>query len=226
MVGVPGISQESMNLKINSAYVAIMPICHSASSTHVWSAALAGAIASSAQLDPARPFHTLPLLGIQAPKLEEIDDRIDREKALSQGISTFCIDAGGGVRIERLVTTYTQNDAGAVDVSLSSPNVPLVLSFIRWDLKRYFMLKYPRHKLATDNYRGSGAVMTPRLARAECICLFKKWEQAGLVQDIDLFQEGLITEINKTDPSRLDISMSPKLVNQLCILGAKVSFLL
>lgn len=211
---------------VNSPYISIMSNSQGKSTAAEWSASLAAAFAQSAQSDPARPFQTLELVKINAPTQEQCEERRVREAALRSGVSTYYVDSGKNVRIERLVTTYLTNELGVQDSSMASPNVPLVLSFIRWDMRRYFATKYPRHKLATDKYRGSGPVMTPRLAKAECLCMFRKWEEAGLVQDIDLFLEGLKTEINKSDPNRLDISMSPKFVNQLCILGAKVGFLL
>jgi phage tail sheath gpL-like len=216
----------AVSKQLNSPYLSVLPTCKSESKPWELAASLAGVLASQANIDPARPIQTLVLPDIKAPDNKEIESRATREAALRDGLSTFYVDAGGNVRIERLITAYRTNALGAEDLSYLNPSVPLTLSFIRWDFRRYFMTKYPRHKLASDNFKGKGAVMTPKLAKAEAICLAREWEEQGLIQDLNLFQEGLITEIAKDDPTRLNLSMSPKLVSQFCVLGAKVSFLL
>ena len=46
------------------------------------------------------------------------------------------------------------------------------------------------------------------------------------MENIEAFKEGLIVERNEQDPNRLDVCMPPDLVNQLRVVGMKISFLL
>ena len=88
--------------------------------------------------------------------------------------------------------------------------------------------RFARHKLANDGTRfGAGqAVVTPSIARAEAINLFRLWEDQGLVEDATAFKEGLVVERNGTDPNRLDFLLTPDLVNQLRVMGAQIAFTL
>lgn len=192
------------------------------------SAILAAAVAAAAQIDPARPFQTLELKGILAESESEKLTLAERNILLNHGIATDKVDAGGTVRIERVITTYKKNPAGADDVSYLDLNTLLTLSYIRYDFRNFWLRKYPRHKLANDGTQfGAGqAVMTPKVAKAEAIARFRLWEELGLVENIDQFKEELIVERNLQDVNRLDFLLPPDLMNQLRVVGVKIGFIL
>lgn len=191
-------------------------------------AALAGEIAAAGQIDPARPFQTLQISGILPESDAEKLTLQERDILLKHGIATDKVDAGGAVRIERVITTYKKNPAGADDVSYLDLNTLLTLSYIRYDFRNFWLNKYPRHKLANDGAQfGAGQpVMTPKVAKAEAIARFRLWEELGLVEDIDQFKEELIVERNLQDVNRLDFLLPPNLVNQLRVVGVKIGFVL
>ncbi len=66
--------------------------------------------------------------------------------------------------------------------------------------------------------------MTPAIARSECVALFRRWEEQGYVQDADAFISSLVCEIDRGDPSRLNIALQPRLVSELEIIGAILRF--
>ena len=68
--------------------------------------------------------------------------------------------------------------------------------------------------------------MTPSIARAEAIGLFREWENRGLVEDADAFKSTLVVERNATDPNRLDFALPLDLVNQLRVMAARIDFAL
>lgn len=189
-------------------------------------AALVGQVANSASIDPARPVQTLVLSGILAPKITERLTQTERNNLLYDGISTLRVGDGGEVRIERVITTYKTNGVGADDPSYLDVETINTLSYLRYDFRTYFLTKYPRHKLASDGTRFAigQAILTPNLARAECITKFRQWEELGLVEGIDQFKEDLIVERNAQDPNRLDIYLPPDLVNQFRVLAAQIAF--
>ena len=51
-------------------------------------------------------------------------------------------------------------------------------------------------------------------------------QDAGIIEDLDQFKEDLVVEINASDPSRVDVLMSPNLINQLRVFAAKVQYIL
>lgn len=212
----------------NSQFVSIMGSNKSPSPTWAWAASIAAVAGFYGQQDPARPFQTLPLKGILPPAESDRFTRSERDALLNDGIATAIADEGGVVRIERLITTYQTNAAGAPDTAFLDANTVLTLGFLRFSFRNRFSLRFPRHKLADDgnNFGAGQAVVTPKIARAETIALFRQWEDAALVENLDQFKQDLLIERSTSDPNRLDIILPPDLVNQLRVTAAKVDFLL
>lgn len=193
-----------------------------------FAAGICGVVAKAAAIDPARPFQTLSITSVLAETDSEKLTIEERNILLHHGIATSKVTDGGAIVIERIITTYKKNAAGADDVSYLDLNTLLTLSYLRYDFRNVFLRKYPRHKLANDGTRfGAGqAIMTPKVAKAESINIFKAWELLGLVEGIDQFKSDLIVERSVTDVNRLDILLPPDLVNQLRVVGVKIGFLL
>lgn len=187
-----------------------------------------GLVAYYGAIDPARPFQTLSLSGVLPPKEQQRLTADERNLHLYDGISTLSIDAGGVVRIERLITTYQTNAFGADDTSYLDVPPKLTLSYLRYDFRNYILRKFPRHKLADDGTRfGPGqAVVTPRTVKAEILTRYREWELRGLVEDYDTFKENLVVERNQSDPNRLDILLPPDLINQLLVTATKIGFII
>jgi len=212
----------------NSPHLSIMNAAGSPTPSYEWAAAVAGKVAYYGNIDPARPFQTLELTSVMAPWQEDRFTMQENNLLLFDGISTHLVDAGGVVRIQRLITTYTVNAQGAEDISYLDVNTPLTLGYLRYDFRNYILRKYPRHKLANDGTRyGVGqAIITPKVGKAEAIARFRVWETQGLVENIDQFKADLICERNAADPNRLDWMLPPDLVNQFRVGGVQIGFLL
>lgn len=210
----------------NNPHVAIVPNYKSPTPTWEVAAAVAGQVATSAQADAARPFQTLPLIGVLAAAPQDRFTASERNLLLYDGVSTLAVRADGTVAIERLISTYKLNTLGQADTSYLDATTHFTLSFLRWSFRQYFTSKYPRHKVASDASRiGPGqAVITPAIARGEAISLFRQWEEAGLVEDVDQFKRDLVVERNASDPTRLDFKLPPNLVNPLTLVAAGVEF--
>lgn len=212
----------------NSPHVSIVATNQSPTPVFEYAAAVAAVAAYYGEIDPARPFQTLPLTGVLAPAEKDRFTLEERNLLLYDGISTTKVDAGGVVRIERLITTYKENEAGAPDTAYLDVNTLLTLMYLRYDFRNYILRKYPRHKLASDGVRvGPGqAIITPKIGKAEAIMRFMQWMEVGLVEGLDQFKDQLIVERNPSDPNRLDFMLPPDLVNQFRVAGVKISFLL
>jgi len=212
----------------NSKYFSIME--NAGSPTPPWqnAAAIGAQLAFHGAIDPARPFQTLELKGILAPRAADRFTLQERNLLLYNGISTRIINSDGTVRIERVISTYQENEFGASDTSFLDANTALTLSYLRYSLRNRWLVRFPRHKVANDGTRfGSGQpVVTPVTAKAELVALFTEWEERGLVEGVDQFKNDLIVERNGLDPNRLDACLNPDLVNQLRVSAFKIGFLL
>ena len=208
----------------NSPHLTIMGCGGCPTPPHV-AAAVLGAV-DAAESDPARPRQTLVLTGVLAPAEEDRYTQSERNLHLYDGISTFMVDQGGNVLIERLITTYQTNAYGVEDISYLDVTTMRTLAYLRYSVRVRIAQKYPRHKLADDGTRyGAGqAIVTPKTIRAELICLFGDWEEAGLAEGMEQFKADLIVERNTSDPNRLDAIIPPDVVNQFRVFAAAVQF--
>jgi phage tail sheath gpL-like len=210
----------------NGKYVSIMGGKGLPTPPYAIAAAYGAQVAYYGGIDPARPFQTLPLPGVLAPKMTDRFSQSERENLLRDGISTFKVDAGGTVLIERAITTYQVNSQNLEDISFLDVNTPLTLFYLRIAVRSRISLRFPRCKLAGDNARVAPgqAIVRPKDIRAELIALFRDLEDAGLVEDIDQFKNDLIVERNPSDPSRIDALIPPNIVNQFRVFAGRVEF--
>lgn len=196
------------------------------SPTPSWEWAAVVAAVDAGEPDPARPRQTLALTGLLPPAVADRFTRQERQLLLEAGVSTWTVDAGERVCIERLVTTYTQNSSGSPDPSYRDVTTKRTLSYLRWSIRTRFALRFPRHKLAGDDaqFAAGQPVVTPSIARAELLQLAREWESAALIEDWTGFRDFLVVQRNADDPNRLDAFVPPDIVNQLRNFDATILF--
>jgi phage tail sheath gpL-like len=190
-----------------------------------FAAAVAAVVALNANIDPARPFQTLALACVLEPAESDLFTNTERNLLLFDGVSTSKA-SGGVVQIERLVTTYQTNGAGASDPSYLDATTMLTLLYLRFSFRNRILTRYPRHKLANDGTRyGAGqAVITPLIGKAEAVAWFREMEELGLVENFDSFVANLVVERNGSDANRLDFLLPPDLINQFIVGAVKIQF--
>jgi phage tail sheath gpL-like len=210
----------------NGKYVSILPMKLGPTPTYEVAAAYAGVIAYHGAIDPARPFQTLPLPGVLPPAIADRYTQSEREQLLRDGMSTYTVDSGGVVLIERAITTYQLNAQSLDDIAFLDVNTPLTLFYLRRAVRARILAKFPRHKLADDrtNFAAGQAVVTPKIIRAELIVLMRDLETAGLVENLDQFIADVIVERDPNDPSRVNALIPPDIVNQFRVLAGRVEF--
>lgn len=176
-------------------------------------------------IDPARPLQTLVMSNAVQPAEADLFTIEERNNLLYDGIATTRAGGGGAVQLERMITTYQTNVAGAADTAYLDVATMLTLIYLRYSWRTRIATRYPRHKLASDGARfGAGQkVMTPKLGKAEALGWFRQMEELGLVENYDQFKEDLVVERN-ADPNRLDWLLSPDLINQLIVSAGQIAF--
>lgn len=196
------------------------------SPTPPWVWAAQAAAVDAFEPDPARPRQTLPLPSCLPPKVNEQLTREERNTLLYDGISTYTVQPGNAVAVERLITTYKVNAFGAEDTAYLDVETMRTLAYLRYTVRNRIATRYPRHKLANDgtNYGPGQAIVTPSVLRSELCALFREWELAGLVEDFEQFKTDLIVERNASDPNRVDAVIPPNVVNQFRVFAGLVQF--
>lgn len=210
----------------NSPHQSIMGAKGSPTPPEEWASALCGVCAYHAKIDPARPFQTLQLVGVLPPAIEDRFSLQERNLLLFDAISTWKVDDGGNVLIERVITTYETNSGGVDDPSYLDLNTMKTLAYLRYSVSARILLKFPRFKLANDGTQFSAGqkVVTPRIIRAELIALFRQWEDAGLAENIDQFKDDLIVERDAGDVNRINALIPPDIINQFRVFAGQVEF--
>lgn len=195
---------------------------------YAWAAVNAGVAAPSLAADPARPLQTLQLTGLKAPAQADAFTFDERNLHLHNGIATYTVNASGNVQIERQVTNYQKNANNIADTSYLDVETLYTLGYLRYSTRARITQKYPRYKLADNSVvpAPGQAIVTPIIINAELVSIAQDWVAAGLIQDLADYKQALVCEINATDPDRLDVLASPKLVGQFRIFAEQIQFLL
>lgn len=191
-----------------------------------FAAGVAAVAAYYGNIDPARPMQTLPVVGMLPPAEADLFTLEERNTLLYDGIATTKAAPGGGVAIERLITTYQRNAAGSADTSYLDLTTMLTLLYLRYSWRTRIAVRYPRCKLGSDGARiGAGqAVITPSIGKAEAVLWFREMEALGLVEGFEQFKADLVVERNGSDPNRLDFLLPPDIINQFIVGAASIQF--
>lgn len=196
------------------------------SPTPPWEWASQVAAVDVGEPDPARPRQGITLPTMLAPARGVRLTREERDVLLHGGVSTYKVQAGGVVELERLITMYQTDSFGGVDTSYLDVETMRTLAYLRYSLRARIAQKYPRHKLANDgtNYAPGQAVVTPSVLRGELLALAREWEYAGLVEGFDQFKADLLVERDTDDPNRVNAVIPPDMVNQFRVFAGLVQF--
>lgn len=225
--GSQGTMTTAGNLR-NSYLSSVMGSGLSPTPTFSWAAAVAAQDAMQCEVDPMRPRTGLILAGCLPPALASTLTRTERNTLLTDGISTYKVDAGGNCVIERLITTYQLNASSIADTTYLDIMTVRGLAALRYTQRSRIATKFGRHKLADDgtNFGAGQAIVTPSIIRGELLALFKLWESVGWVEGYAQFKNDLIVERNATDRNRVDVLMSPDLINSLMVYAGQVQFII
>jgi phage tail sheath gpL-like len=106
----------------NSQHVTCLGYYDSPTPIYIAAADFAGAHAARIRVNPAQGVAE-QALNLMAPPLPSQDSVGNRNTLLWDGVSTFYVDAAGVCRIDRSVTMYQKNAAGAPDDSYLNTNL-------------------------------------------------------------------------------------------------------
>lgn len=181
-----------------------------------WAAAETARNAVFIRADPARPTQTGQLDGCLPAPVGKRFQKTQRNTLLNSGIATSYAQ-GSNAFIERAVTTYQKNKYGERDNSYLDSETLHTSAYVLRALETCVTSKYGRHKLANDGTRyGPGqAIVTPSVIKAEMCAQYQIMEEAGIVENFDLFKKYLVVERDANDPNRVNVLFPPDYINQL-----------
>jgi phage tail sheath gpL-like len=211
----------------NSQFTVLMGGGLSSSPPWAW-AAVTGAV-DAYESDPARPRQTLTLTGLRAPAQPDIFTQTERNTLLYDGVSTFTVGTDGTCYIERLITTYQTNALGVADSSYLNQTTMRTLAALRYTWNAWVALRFPRAKLADDtaNVPTGQSIVQPKTLTSEALAWFRWCEtEKGWVENWEQFKDDLLIERDSTDKDRVNMRMSPDLMNQFRVLAGQIQYLL
>lgn len=206
----------------NSAHISCMDMPADAlEPSYVWAAMLAGWAGFWSNQHPARPYKGLVLKGIKPPKTRRT--RTERRVLLSNGCSTWDVNASGEVVIERLVTMYQVNEGGIDDETWLDITTPKTFSRIRYDANAYVSTLYfgAEGKVLTENEAAaaiSDILVTPKTIAASLTGRSQLWVEEGWVSELIEMR----AEIDSGDPTRVNVLTVLDITNPLMILANKL----
>lgn len=189
-------------------------------------AMIAAQCAFALKQHPGRPMQTLPLVGDLPPAPADRFDMTERDLLLHAGISTSLVDAGGTVRIERVVTGYRLNAYGITDRSYLDVMTMRQIAVTRYHFRAWYAQAYPRALLAEDgnDFGGGQEICTPGSARGIGVAAYAELIEAAICQDMPTFKADSLWEIDQSDRNRLNALLAVTFTGALIVFAAKLQF--
>jgi phage tail sheath gpL-like len=214
----------------NSAHSTVSGLKDAPTLPWVIAAQLGAAVEFAGSQDPARPFRSIPLPAVLAPKESDRFTDTERNLLMHDGISSIIIDPSGAAMVEQVLTTYQTNTFGMDDVSLLKLNTKWTVDYMRYVFRFAVLRDYPRHKLAGDDVlpriQAGQPIATPKLIRNTLIAAAQELERAGQLEDLDQFIKDLQVVRSTADVNRVNAILPPNVVNQFDVFAAAVQFVL
>lgn len=209
----------------NSEFVVPVGVSGGLEPTYEWAANVGTVCAYEMNQDPARPLQTVALTALKAPSIADRFSMEEQNLLLWNGHSTWYVDDGGVVRLQRVVTSYRKNAYGFDDSSFLNLETMKTMAYLRYDVRSLVAQRYPRHKLADDGtaYGRGQYVVTPDVMRNTLIGRFDLWENAGLVEDKAQFKRDLLVERDADNKDQLNSYIPPNCINQFRIFAGKLA---
>lgn len=207
----------------NSPWTTGVPVEGSPNLPGEIAASAVGACAVSASANPARPYKTLPLVGIVAGDYAPWT-YAQRDAVEAAGGSSTYLDASGVVRIHDLVTTYTTNPLGAVDESWRFTVTITNIQAKIYSLDELFAsAPFDRGIVVDDDAVTSlEYAISPKRVKAFIIKLIDdQWIPNAWSKNRDDIVAGIVCEIDGTNKGRINVLVPDIIAVGLRIVAVK-----
>jgi len=200
---------------INNPHLVLIPRGKNPHDPASWVGRLAGKAIRRLADDPAANTYGLEVDGLV---VTHSYTAAERQALLMAGIATWKESAAGGVVIERLVTSYTENADGDRDTSYLDVQVTETVDAIRTYNNSLIAKRYKGWKLAATNENfGPGAkVMTSVILKSFLIETYAETfiKERQWCQDLDSYKSSVIVIPQPGSKTRLNYQHRPTLIGQ------------
>ena len=101
------------------------------------------------------------------------------------------------------------------------------MSRIRQDYNVALAGQYGRAKIVADGVilNPGQSVVSPNVMRAFVFGQFKSFESKGWLKNVDAIKNMIVVSVDSGNANRLNVGLSPSVVNQLEIVGTSIDYL-
>lgn len=210
---------------LNWQYLVLLGSGKSPTPPWVWAAQAAAG--DTKNPDTPRPRFGMTLPDCAPPAEGSEFTAEERQLLLEVGVSTYRVTPGGQSIVERLITTYTLDEAtGTPDPVYRNLSTMRNLAYLRWSWNALLERKYSDANVADDGVRVAPGkkVITPSVIRGEAVSWFQRMEFDGRVEDFDAFKSLLEVWRDANDVERMNVISPPDLINELVTFATTVAF--
>ena len=210
----------------NSQHVSIIGTQSFRTPPWEWTAALGGIAVTYLADAPSlsQPLQTLVLQNVLPPFSRALWWAIpDRQTLYADGIAASVVTGAGQVELDRVVTTYKTNAAGAPDATFRDVETMAQCMFGSRYFKSAVQTQHGRKAFAATNPFHVPTISTPDDIRVTLIHAATDLVALGVLQDATDFAAFLVVQQNATDPDRCDAYLPEEVVDQLRIFAANMA---
>ena len=210
---------------LNDRHLTLMGVYNSPSPVSSITAAIAAQAAKNLSDAPSvsRPLQFITLEGILPPSISDRFSVTDKNTLLYDGIATYTTASDGSMQIERLITTYQQNDAGFSDGTFLDIQTLAQTMYILKFLRSKVSNAHGSKALGNDNTQANQNISRPRDIRNTLIAGYQELANLAVVESLEVFEANIVVERNATDSNRVDVYLPIDVINQLRVIAVNAT---
>lgn len=213
---------------LNSPWLCVMPVFNSPTPGYEIASATAGRMSLSNDAEPGRPCKTLTLTGVKAGSGENLI-YAEKDEFVKAGGSYTVITENAAVQLGDCITTYTTNSQGVEDADTSYRYVSTIckLQAKIYSLDSLFLSSPFDRAVIVDNATTSplAFALSPNAVKGFLIKLIDEvWVPMAWTKDRDAVVAGLVVEINKANPARMDVEIPDVMTSELAIIAGRYTW--
>jgi phage tail sheath gpL-like len=211
----------------NDKFTTCMGYYNAPNPVYEWAADYAAACAASLKADPAVPLGGAGDgvdLTMLPPAIAYQDTFANQSTLLAEGVSTYVVEQGGTVRVQRAVNIYTVNAAGDPDPSYRDPETNYTLMACLRDLLSFLTSNFGRKKLVADGtvISGGSNIVTAQTILQAVIARYTYQAAQGLTQEAAAFAKA--AQAVNAGNGVVTLYLPYNVANQLRIIAGNVAF--
>jgi len=209
----------------NSKFASWVPAEDSPSLPLEVAACAAALFAARQQIQPGTPMRFRPLVGIRAGQAAAWT-YAEQDATVKVGGSTTRNEPDGTVKMIDFVTTYETDAQGVADDTYRFAAWLGNWAFKLYSLDTLFSAAPYGDAIVVDDAAVSAVAyaISPKVVKADAFTLVEWWAELGLTKEIAAVKAGIVTEIDATNPGRINLLIPDVFSAGLRIIAGRVAW--